>query len=228
MWSGLLPGAELYAAAVYERRDDRISASAVAIATALDWLVANRVTVVNLSLSGQPNRLLERAARRAAERGTILVAAAGNGGPEAEPAYPAAYPEVIAVTAVDERGQAFAGANRGDYIAFAAPGVRVWAPGGGPFGQYLTGTSYATPFAAAVIALELMNGKPAEPAGLSRELAAHSDHLGAPGRNPVYGYGLVKAARACAAPTALAQQPTSAVAQQPATGTLIPLPIPVQ
>jgi len=166
-------------------------------------MAANRVPAVNVSLSGEANDLLALAVRRAAARGTLLVAAAGNGGPGAPPAYPAAYAQVVAVTAVDRSGAVFAGANQGDYIAFAAPGVRIWTPGRNPFGEYQTGTSFAAPFATAAAALALMDGGPAEPQALKRLLARHSLHLGAPGKNPVYGYGLLKATASCDAVTAL-------------------------
>src|SRR5262249_48325065 len=141
--------------------------------------------------------------------------AAGNGGPEAAPAYPAAYGDVIAVTAVDQNQQIFAEANRGNYIDAAAPGVGIWAPGGGQFGQYLTGTSFATPFAAAVLAMAVQSGVPATPAALRVQLASRSAHLGPPGKNPVFGYGLVQAPTACGPAVAVAQQ------AQPRSATLV-------
>ena len=111
--SGLLPAAELYAAAVFAREGNRSEASAFAIAGALDWMAANHVRVVNISLSGTDNRLLDIAVQRAAAKGTLLVAAAGNGGAAAPPAFPAALPDVIAVTAVDQDGRVYAKANHG-------------------------------------------------------------------------------------------------------------------
>jgi subtilisin family serine protease len=163
------------------------------------------VPVVNISLSGEPNLLMEAAVHRAAERGTILIAAAGNNGPSAPPAYPGAYSGVIAVTAVDQNASVFHDANQGSYIAFAAPGVRVWIPGGGSFGQYLTGTSFAAPFVAAAATLAVADERYASPDQLSRELAAHSRHLGSPGRNPIYGYGLITAVSTCRTSAASAE-----------------------
>jgi len=196
-WHGLLPAADLYAASVFERRGDHAAASAVAIAEALDWLVAEHVPVVNISLSGEPNLLMEAAVRRTAEHGTIMVAAAGNFGPSAPPSYPGAYPGVLAVTAVDQDMSVFAGANQGGYITFAAPGVRIWVPGGGSFGQYLTGTSFAAPFVAAAATLTIGQNSSASPAEVDQHLAAQSEHLGPPGRNPIFGYGLIKASSTC-------------------------------
>ena len=167
-------------------------------------MITNRVPVINISLSGEPNLLMAAAVSHAAARGGVMVAAAGNGGPDAPPAYPGAYRDVIAVTAVDQDAKVFPDANRGDYIAFAAPGVRIWAPGGGGFGQYLTGTSFASPFVAASAALALGNGSVRDAAGLREQLAAHSLHLGPPGKNPIYGYGLLRAPSACNASSAAA------------------------
>ncbi len=194
---GLLPSADLYAAAIFEKHGGRSEASALAIAAALDWMVQNHVPVVNLSLSGEANDLMALAIGRAVRRGTVIVAAAGNGGPAAPPAFPGALPQVIAVTAVDQTGAVFAGANRGDYIAFAAPGVRIWAPGPDGAGHYQTGTSFAAPFAVGTVALELMRGAPADPQTLSRHLASHARALGPAGKNPIFGYGLIQATAAC-------------------------------
>jgi hypothetical protein len=202
---GLLPAADLYAADVFERDGREIRATAFAMAAALDWMVAEHVPLVNASLSGGPNLLLQAAIRRAAERGTILVAAAGNDGPAALPAYPAAYPDAIAITAVDQDKQVFADANQGSYIAFAAPGVRIWAADGIGAGKFLTGTSFAAPFATAVSATELMAGVPANPTSLREALAGDAVHLGLPGRNSIYGFGLVHARGACGADISAAQ-----------------------
>jgi hypothetical protein len=197
--AGLLPAADLYAAAIFERHGERSEASAFGIAAALDWMVAQHVPVVNVSLSGDDNALMALAVSRASERGTVLVAAAGNAGPGAPPAYPAALPSVIAVTAVDQDAAILPEANRGEYIAFAAPGVRIWTPDAQGVGEYRTGTSFAAPFAAAAIAAERMAGAPADVARLRQRLAARAIDLGAPGKDPVFGYGLIQASGTCGA-----------------------------
>jgi subtilisin family serine protease len=137
------------------------------------------------------------AVRRASARGTVLIAAAGNAGPNAPPAFPGALPEVIAVTAVDQQGAVFTQANRGSYIAFAAPGVRIWVPTPDGEGRYETGTSFAAPFALGTAALEMMQGAPADADSLRLRLAAKARALGSSGRNPTYGYGLVQASASC-------------------------------
>jgi subtilisin family serine protease len=80
----------------------------------------------------------------AEEQGIILVAAAGNGGPQAPPTYPAASPNMIAVTATDNRDQLFSNACRGLHISVAAPGVDVMAPATAGTYQVVTGTSIAS------------------------------------------------------------------------------------
>jgi len=85
---------------------------------------------------------------------------------------------VIAVTAVDRDGAVFPEANRGDYIAFAAPGVSIWVPGPDGEGRYQTGTSFAAPFALGTAALEVMRGTPPNADALRRRLAAKAHALG--------------------------------------------------
>ena len=190
-FQGLAPDAELYAAAVFEEDRERGEiASTVSLVRALDWLMSSSVDVVHISLAGPPNRLLERALERAAQRGVLILAAAGNGGPVAAPMYPAAYPSVMAITAVDPEHRVFRLANRGDYLDIAAPGVGLVhadAEGGG----YATssGTSFAVPFAATAAA----RLRHVVPSGDIRELLIRSaEDLGPPGYDEIYGYGLLR------------------------------------
>lgn len=98
---GLLPGAELIAVDAFQRFGKSADiASIYDLVRALDLLVQRDVKVVNMSLTGPANAVLETSVKTAADRGMILVAAAGNDGPNAKPVYPAAYDDVIAVTAV--------------------------------------------------------------------------------------------------------------------------------
>jgi subtilisin family serine protease len=99
---------------------------------AIDWAVQNKANVLNLSFVGPEDDALHLALQAATARRVIAVAAAGNNGPTAAPAFPAAYPEVIAVTAVDAKDRRYEKANRGAYIAVAAPGVDILAPFVGP------------------------------------------------------------------------------------------------
>ena len=133
-WKGLLPGASLYAANIFaERKGGGLRATLASMMKVVEWLAGKNVSVINFSLAGSPNRVLTKLMDRASARGLALVAAAGNGGAKARPAYPAAHPMVLAVTAVDQALTPYGHANHGDYIDFAAPGVRLWTArkGGG-------------------------------------------------------------------------------------------------
>jgi Subtilase family len=170
--------------------DNRLIAPAAAIASAIDWLVENRVRVINISIEGPDNVVLAHVIKRALAADVAIVAAAGNGGPGAAPAFPAAYPGVIAVTAVDENGQVYRRANRGDYIAFAARGVHVaseYESTSAKTAKTISGTSFASPVVAATIARRLDAG-----AGIQvviTSLKSEARDLGTPGRDATYGWG---------------------------------------
>lgn len=188
---GLLPGAELIAVDAFHRGQGGDMADAFDLAGALDQLVARRVAVINLSFAGPDNAVLEAATRAAAARGVVLTAAAGNGGPKAARAFPAAYDWVVAVTAVDREAKPYVRAVQGAHLDFAAPGVGLPAPGGG---RGLSGTSFAVPFVTAAYALAL----PREPAAAAtRRLTRGVQDLGAPGHDPVFGHGLIQPQAAC-------------------------------
>jgi hypothetical protein len=192
----LLPRARLYAADVFGPAGGEALGSVVAVASALDWLTAQGVPVTGISLQGAPSRLLELAVARAAERGMVLVAAAGNGGPNAPPAYPAALADVIAVAAVDGMGQPYADGNRGDYVDIAAPGVGLWVNDGAGSGRRVSGTSYAVPFVVASLALDAERA-PIGPDAAAAILASRAQDLGPAGRDPIYGAGLLRAPSGC-------------------------------
>jgi hypothetical protein len=187
---GIAPHSEVYAAAVFEQDPQRGEiASTVSLVRALDWLISSGVDVVNISLAGPPNRLLEAALQRAAERDVMILAAAGNGGPVAQPMYPAAYPTVVAVTAVDTDGRVFRLANRGDYLDISAPGVDMrHARAGGGYAAS-SGTSFAVPFATTAVA-RLRALQPGS--DVLAMLYGSAQDLGPPGRDSIYGYGLLR------------------------------------
>ncbi len=143
---GAVPGAPLLAADVYG--DDPAGGGAFAIARALGWMAARGANVVTVSLVGPDNPLLAGAIRLARDKGVTVVAAVGNDGPAAPPAYPASYPDVIAVTGVDGRGRLLPEAGRARHVDFAAPGADMNAAradgGKGP----VRGTSFAAPLVA--------------------------------------------------------------------------------
>jgi subtilisin family serine protease len=181
----------LYVASVFFTNDEgEQSATTGGLVGALEWLGTQSVPVINMSLTGPPNRVLEAALAAIARRGTPVVAAVGNDGPAGEPLYPAAYDSVLGITAVDAEQRVYRHANRGPQVDFAAQGVRVRvADVEGGFSRE-TGTSMAAPVAAAVIAGAL--AATGEPAGeVLEKLEGTAVDLGAVGFDEVYGHGLI-------------------------------------
>lgn len=188
---GLLPGADLYAANIFEIRYGKKKGNLAAMLRAIDWFVDNRVPLINMSIAGSYNKVMEIVLTRMAENGIIAVAAAGNNGPSAHPAWPAAHKNVFAVTAIDRRRDIYRFANQGDYIDFAAPGVniRTLTPEG-PKDQ--SGTSFAAPYVTGMVAIHLMSGYPADVDRIRKSLQRYSNDLGDSGRDSVYGWGLIR------------------------------------
>ena len=189
----LVPGARLFAANVFAYEGDSLRSDVTAIIAALDWMDSQRVKVVNMSLMGPPNTLLERGVMAAAQRGQILLAAAGNFGPGAPPAYPAAYGPVIAVAAVDARSRPYPHNNRGRYVEISAPGVDIWGADARGGETFWTGTSFAVPFAVGAVARDVATGRVRNINDAREALAGSAQDLGAPGRDPIFGYGLLRA-----------------------------------
>ena len=121
---------------------------------ALDWMKSFGVKVVNMSFSGPRDELVAEAIEKLSRKGIVFVAAAGNEGPTAAPSYRAAYPQVIAVTAVTEGSADYRYANRRDHIDVAAPGVSIWTAMPGGRAGYHSGTSFAAPHVTAILAVE--------------------------------------------------------------------------
>ena len=196
-WGGLVPGASLSAANIFEVTEaGRAVATASGLLAAADWIASRRVSVLNLSIAGPDNQVVRHAVVTLAKLGLVMVAAAGNNGSKAPPAYPAAYPEVIAVTAVAADHNVYGRANQGDYVEFAAPGVRLWTavPDGG---KYQSGTSFASPFVAAHVSVDVAHGGRFDVDTIRDRLRRATQDLGRPGRDTVYGWGLVKTSPQC-------------------------------
>lgn len=194
---GLVPDAELIAVDAFHKASQDERADAFALVEALDYLAEQKVRIVNLSLAGPPNQALDGQIRKMDGQGILLVAAAGNGGPAAKPAFPAGYAPVIAVTAVDRRSQVYRRANRGSHIDLAAPGVDVWTAASVSGARTKTGTSFAAPFVTAAAALLLQSEPDLPPPEARARLQKAARDLGRPGPDEVFGHGLVQPAAAC-------------------------------
>jgi subtilisin family serine protease len=183
--------ARIFAASVFFQAENHApGATTESLVAALDWLAGQQVEVINMSLSGPPNALLERALSGLAENGPLVVAAVGNNGPSGEPLYPAAYENVVGVTAIDRNKKIFRYANRGPQVDFAALGVDVKVADAGAGWRIESGTSMASPRVAVVIATARHSSD--LPAIALLELLANSaEDLGPKGPDPVYGHGLI-------------------------------------
>lgn len=199
------PRVRLFAAEVMGARGDQAVTHSYRLIQGVDWLLTHRVQAINMSLAGHPDRNLATTVDELMRRDVVVVAAAGNRGRDAPAAYPAAYASthagVLAVTAIDVDGQLFEQANRGPYVSVAAPGVQIWVPGAstgggsgaGSFGaRYVSGTSYASAYAAGAVAqwLALNPGLSATTATLRLRHTARD--LGPTGRDDAYGNGLLQ------------------------------------
>ncbi|MBD3641649.1 MAG: S8 family serine peptidase [Marinobacter sp.] len=184
-----LPGATLFNASVFfDRNRDLSGASLGHLLEGLNWLSERDISVLNISLTGPDNRVLATVIRNLLDHGIVLVAAVGNQGPAAPPLYPAAYPGVIGVTAVNDSNELYRWANRGEQVMFAARGVSVpvAAPEGGLASD--SGTSLAAPVVTAALACRLREAS-AEQA--IEALIGTARDLGEPGRDWSFGHGLL-------------------------------------
>lgn len=164
---------------------DPAGGNALAIARGLDWLTARDIRVVSISLVGPNNPLVARAIAAAQRSGVHVVAAVGNDGPAAPPSYPASYPGVIAVTAVDGRNRALIEAGRAAHLDYAAPGAHMLAANAAGRWVKVRGTSYAVPLVAARAAAALARGT------VIPTLDQEAVDLGRRGEDPVFGRGLL-------------------------------------
>lgn len=174
----------LWVADVYG--SDPAGGNASAIAKAVGWLTASGCKVVTVSLVGPRSALVERAITAAQGKGVVVVAAVGNDGPAAPPAFPASYADVLAITGVDRKGRALIEAGRALHLDYAAPGAGVFARDATGKIKAWRGTSFAAPLAAARVAAALGS------AGAWRaRVDAEARDLGPRGADKTYGRGLL-------------------------------------
>lgn len=193
------------------------SGTAFDIASGIRWAVDHGASVINLSVGNYtPSDVLHEAVRYAFDRDVVLVSASGNDNTQ-QPGYPAAYPEVLAVGAVDYTGQRASFSNFGDYLDVVAPGVDIASTF--PDNQYaaLSGTSMASPHVAGLAALL----RAANPDLTNQEimdiLRYNSSDGGTQGKDAFYGYGLVNSAASLQAVIVAAQPPGPSSTERPNT-----------
>jgi len=175
---GVAPGVSLLAVPVCTPEGDSASDRCLLydMLRGVDRAYAADARVLNLSLVGPANPLLERAMARLDALGVLVVAAAGNEGTD-EPRYPAAYASVIGVGAADRERRVYARSNRGLSAEIFAPGVEILSSAPGDSFVFGSGTSFAAAYVSG--ALGVLLGAGAEPvaarAALFRQSAAASE-----------------------------------------------------
>lgn len=167
-------------------------------------------SVISMSLGvPRPHQPLLDAINNASANGKVIVASAGNSGPNGEPSYPAAYPNVIGVGATDRQDEIASFSTQGNYLDIAAPGVEIVsttnAKDEGAFSleeppkvavAIKSGTSMSAPIVAGLAALMRSVRPDLTPAEVENLIKATATDLGFAGPDPVYGAGLINAAAA--------------------------------
>ncbi|MGX1321192.1 subtilisin family serine protease [Bradyrhizobium sp. USDA 377] len=186
---GSAPEARIIAIRAFGGTKGGAESSSYIILRSLNYAAEHGAQIVNMSFAGPKDAVIERAIAATAARGLVLIAAAGNAGAKSPPLYPAANPNVIAVSATDQQDKLFSASNRGNYIALAAPGVDIFLPA--PDGKYqmTSGTSFSAAYVSGVAALLLERNYALKPEALRMTLAKTARDLGSPGRDDLFGDG---------------------------------------
>jgi thermitase len=183
--------------AICKAMDSSGAGSLAGIANCITYVNGQGAKIISLSISGPDSQTLANAVAAASDNGSLLVAAAGNNGGSA-PSYPAAYPQVVSVAAVDRNGAHAPFSTANDDVELSAPGVDILSTFLGGGYRTLSGTSMATPHVAGVAAIVAARNPAGGPAAWRAKLTSTADDLGPPGRDPQFGFGRVNLRRAVA------------------------------
>ncbi len=193
---GAAPHAQILAARAFDPAGDSAEATTFNILKSLDWAAANKARIINMSFAGPADPAIHRSLEAAYKKGIVLIAAAGNAGAKSPPLYPAAYAEVIAVSATTADDKLFEASNRGKYIALAAPGADILVAAPDASYQVQSGTSFSAAEISGIAALMIGHKPDIKPAALRAALLATAKDLGPKGRDAEFGAGLADAYRA--------------------------------
>lgn len=208
---GSAPAARILAIRAFGVAASGAASTSFVILKGLDYAAAHGAQIVNMSFAGPEDGLIERGIAAAAARGILMVAAAGNGGPKSPPLYPAANPNVIAVSATDAQDRLFAASNRGSHIAIAAPGVDIFLPAPNEKYQMTSGTSFSAAYVSGLAALMLERNPVLKPDQVRAILVKTARDLGSPGRDDLFGAGEADAFAAVSAVVTAPAVPAAAV-----------------
>jgi subtilisin family serine protease len=167
--------------------------TSMALASAVEQAFEKGARVFNLSFAGPLDPLLIQQIDAAYAEGAIFLAAAGNNGPKAPPAFPAAHDKVIAVTATDANDRLYSHANQGKYISVAAPGVDILVPVTANGYDFMSGTSFAVAHVSGIVALLMERDPNLKTEDVRRLLTETAHDLGEKGQDKKFGAGLADA-----------------------------------
>jgi Subtilase family len=211
---GAAPAARILAIRAFGAAQSGAESTSFVVLKGLDYAVLHGAQIINMSFAGPKDALIERGIAATAARGVVMVAASGNAGPKSPPLFPAANPNVIAVSATDAQDKLFAASNRGNYIAVAAPGADIFLPAPDDKYQMTSGTSFSAAYVSGLVALVLERNPALKPEQVRAVLTRTARDLGAPGRDDLFGAGeadafaAVTAAATAVAPVTAAAEPT--------------------
>jgi len=190
--SGVAPGVDLLGIKACQPEDSSSLAAVCwssTLAKGIDFAIRREAQVMNLSVAGPEEALVTRMVNAALRRGSVVVAAAGNGGADGPVFHPGALEGVLTVTAIDADEKLWRDASRGEQVDLAAPGVEIVSDA--PDGSFpaLSGTSFATAHVAGAVALLLSAYPSLTPPEIETLLEGTAHDLGKRNHDPKYGAG---------------------------------------
>jgi hypothetical protein len=215
---GSAPAAKILAIRAFGAAPSGAESTSFVVLRSLDYAAAHDASIVNMSFAGPKDALIERGIAAAAAKGIVMVAASGNAGAKSPPLYPAANPNVIAVSATDAQDRLFAASNRGKYVALSAPGVDIFLPAPDEKYQMTSGTSFSAAYVSGLAALMLERNPALKPDEVRAILMKTARDLGAPGRDDLFGAGEADAFAAVSAVTAAPAMPVAVMSDKSAAG----------
>lgn len=176
--------------------DENAEGTTFEIANGIRWATDQGAKVINMSLGdSHDSKIMHEAIRYAYEKDVVLIAAAGNDNVDT-PMYPAAYDEVLAVSAVDHKRQKAVFSNYGDHIAVAAPGEHIPSTFLDNHYVMMSGTSMAAPHVAGLAGLMRSINPKLTNEEIVEVIKYTTDDLGPNGFDPYYGYGEINISKA--------------------------------
>ena len=190
---GVAPAAKILAIRAFGVEGTSSEATTIAVMKSIEFASVNKARVINMSFAGPADPGVARQLAVAKANGAVLIAASGNFGPKSPPQYPAADPNVIAVSATDSNDKIFRASNIGPHISVSAPGVDILLPAPGNDYRIISGTSFSAAYVSGVAALMIQRAPSLTPDSVRQILESTAKDLGPSGKDPEFGAGLVDA-----------------------------------